>query len=190
MGTKPWKLKQFGVPLFIIVLGLALGWYVRLLSALAAVAVLAVAKHFGKFEARLAAIAFRIAVVFVASIGDSESQPRGGLLESAICVTSVWIAFALATKRDGARSSVTNLKPEELQPRDVMWQALVETFPGWMWTAYPDRTIEYSSPGIQSYLSRTSRFNKDIGQIYTSAVHPDDLEHHRRHWEEQLGCRR
>ena len=86
--------------------------------------------------------------------------------------------------RMSLREDERKIDPEALQRHNAAWRTLVETFPGWMWTAYPDGSIEYSSPVISSYLSGVGASKEDLRQLYTSAVHPDDHECHRRHWEE------
>jgi hypothetical protein len=57
--------------------------------------------------------------------------------------------------------------PEILQRSDAAWRTVVEPFPGWMWTAYPDGSIEYSNPVISSYLSGVRVSKEDLRRLYT-----------------------
>jgi hypothetical protein len=52
-----------------------------------------------------------------------------------------------------------------LEGRDAAWRSVVETFPGWMWTAFPDGSIEYASPGVSAYFSDARVSKEDLRQL-------------------------
>jgi PAS domain S-box-containing protein len=164
MNTSSRRLRHFGAPLLIVLLAATLGSFVQALGIVAVLFIVVLLKHFGKFEAQLAATTFTAVSAFFALVPHSQFKV-GGLLETALCVACVWITIAVASSRDSAEEAI---RRSERELREVL-----DTIPAIVWIALPDgsnvsvnrRWTEYAG------LSPT-------GLGWQAGVHPDDLERH------------
>jgi PAS domain S-box-containing protein len=105
--------------------------------------------------------------------------------------TYEWFAAVLHTQRDrnnkvfrvyGMHWNVNKQKNEEeqLRERNQTLQSISNLFPGHAWTALPNGSIEYLSPGLCEYTGIKEVHSYDI---FRAAIHPDDSQANDRYWD-------
>jgi PAS domain S-box-containing protein len=105
-----------------------------------------------------------------------------------------WFATLLHTQKD-SKSKVIGYfglqwnideekrREDEMRARDDVWGTVLKIFPGWVWVARPDGSIESASDGAQEY------FGNDLERAIADRlafVHPDDRESRAETWRNLL----
>ena len=105
--------------------------------------------------------------------------------------TYEWFAAVLHTQRDrsdrvfrvyGTHWNINKQKNEEeqLRQRNQTLQSISSLFPGHVWSALPNGSIEYLSPSLSEYTGIKDAHHCDL---FRAAIHPDDLEANDRYWD-------
>src|SRR5258708_21887222 len=164
MNTSSRRLRHFGAPLLSVLLAATLGSFVQAIGIVAVLFIVVLVKHFGKFEAQLAATTFTAVSAFFALAPHSQFKV-GGLLETALCVACVGITIAIASSRDSAEEAI---RRSERELREVL-----DTIPAMVWIALPDG----SNVSVNRRWTEYAGFSP-AGLGWQAGVHPDDLERH------------
>jgi PAS domain S-box-containing protein len=165
MNTSSRKLRQFGIPLLIMLLAATFGWFVQAIGVVAVVFIVILVKRFGKFEAQLAAATFTVVSALLALIPHSQFKVGGELLETALCIACVWITIAIARERDRDEEAI---RRSERELREV-----IDTIPAMVCIALPDGSVVSINRRWIEYVGLSP-----TGWGWQDAVHPDDLERH------------
>src|ERR1700740_1255591 len=128
MDTSSRKLRHFGASLLISLLAATLG-LVQAVGVAAVVFIMVLVRHFGKFEAQLAASTFTVVSALLALARHSQFKVDGGFLETALCIACVWITIAIANNHDSAEEAI---RRSERELREGM-----DTIPAMVWIALP-----------------------------------------------------
>jgi PAS domain S-box-containing protein len=105
--------------------------------------------------------------------------------------TYEWFAAMLHTQRDrhnkvsrvyGMHWNINQQKNEEerLREQNQTLQSVSNLFPGHAWTALPDGSVEYLSPGLCEYTGMKEVHSYDT---FRAAIHPDDSQANDRYWD-------
>jgi PAS domain-containing protein len=165
MNTSPRKLRHFGAVLLIILLAATLGWFVHAIGIVAVLFIVVLVKHFGKFEAQLAATIFTVVSALFPLAPHPQFKVDGRFPETALCVACVWITIAIASNRN---SDEEVIRQSEKELREVM-----DTIPAMLWIGRADGTNVSVNRRWTEYAGLSP-----TGMGWQATVHPDDLERH------------
>jgi PAS domain S-box-containing protein len=130
---------------------------------------------FGRRFGRLAA-GFASLGIAGAMLGSHQpSPPYGSISRCAVAIAAAWLCAELFSRRPRQPGSTARVKDRafdgQLRQRNQTLQSISNLFPGHVWTALPDGSIEYLSPGLCEYTGIKEARDCDF---FRAAMHPDD----------------
>jgi len=163
--------------------GLA-AWYSPLLDLPAIVGVVLLARFRGRVQSLIGAFSFSLLVLVSAIASPRFANSHTDLVQLVAAICAIWFCsfFASGSKANGSPP----LKSENpLRVQDNLWETVLKIFPGWMWIARPDGTLEFVSQGALEYSGFTPEKVLIEGLGFAS-VHPDDRQRRIDHWQKLL----
>jgi PAS domain S-box-containing protein len=163
--------------------GLA-AWYTPQLDPLAIAYVVLLGRFRGRVQALIGAFTFSLVALVSAVVGPSFAHPRADLVQFFAAICAIWLcAFFASGPTADASPPLKGENP--LRAQDNVWETILKIFPGWMWIARPDGTLEFVSQGALEYSGFTREKVLTEGLGFTS-VHPDDRQRRIDHWKRLL----
>ena len=106
------------------------------------------------------------------------------LVQLVASICEIWLcAFFAPGSKPGASPPLKWENP--LRAHDNVWETVLKIFPGWMWLARPDGTLEFVSQGALEYTGCTPEKVLTEGLGFAS-VHPDDRQRRIDRWKKLL----
>lgn len=162
--------------------GLA-AWYSPSLD-LAIVYVVVLARFRGRVQSLIAALSFSLLALVSVIVNPRFGHSPTDLFQLAAVICALWLCAFFAS---GAKADANpHLKWEKpLRAQDHVWETVLKIFPGWMWIARPDGTLEFVSQGALEYsgFSREKVLTEGLG---FASVHPNDRQRRVDHWKKLL----
>src|SRR5258708_6265184 len=142
------------------------------------------AHFFGRRFGRLAAGFASLGIAGVALASNHPPLASGSIARCAVAIAAAWLCAELVSRRPRQPGSMAGLKDEpfdeQLRQRNQTLQSISSLFPGHVWTASPDGSIEYLSPSISEYTGIEEARHCDS---FRTAIHPDDLHANDQYWD-------
>jgi PAS domain S-box-containing protein len=139
---------------------------------------------FGRSFGRLAAGFASLGTAGVMLVSNHLPLAFSSISRCAIAIAAVWLCAELVSRRPRQPSATARLNgdPFDEQPgrRTQALQNISNLLPGHMWTALPNGSIEYLSPGLCEYTGVKEACNYDS---FRMAIHPDDRQANDRYWD-------
>jgi PAS domain S-box-containing protein len=161
-----------------------LGWYSPRFDLGAIVGVVLVAKFRGRVQSVIGAFSFSLLALVSGTLGPRFVHAPADLAQFVAATCSIWLcAFFSSGTKPVATAPLKGKGPSYAV--DNVWKTVLKLFPGWMWIARPDGTLEFVSQGALEYSGFTNEKVLTEGLGFDS-VHPDDRQRRTEHWKKLL----
>jgi PAS domain S-box-containing protein len=184
MSLREWTKIRAGEAVLVGACGGALGWYGPQFDLAAIAGVVLLARFRGRVQSVVGALSFSLLALVSAIAGPRSPHALADLaqLMGAMCAISLCALFAAGIK---AAAAAPHGWRDPSPAGDNLWETLPKLFPGWMWIARPDGTLEFVSQSALEYSGFT--LEKVLTQgLGSEAVHPDDRQRRTEYWKNLL----
>ena len=184
MSLREWTKIPAGEAVLVGICGGALGWYGPQFDLAAIAGVVLLARFRVRVQSVVGALSFSLLALVSAMAGPRSPHVLADLAQLMGAMCAIWLCALFAAGIKAAAAAPPGWQ-DPSPAGDNLWKTFLKLFPGWMWIARPDGTLEFVSQGALDYSGFT--LEKVLTQgLGSEAVHPDDRQRRTEYWKNLL----
>ena len=183
MNFRDWIRIPISDAVLIVASGGVLGWYSPRFDLGAIAGVVLLARFRGRVQSVVGAFSFSLLALVSGTVGPRFAHAPAEFAHLAAATCAIWLCAFLSSSTKPVATAP--LKGESPSYTANVWKTFLKLFPGWMWIARPDGTLEFVSQGALEYSGFTNEKVLTEGLGFDS-VHPDDRQRRTEHWKKLL----
>jgi PAS domain S-box-containing protein len=184
MSLREWTKIPAGEAVLVGACGGALGWYGPQFDLAAIAGVVLLARFRARVQSVVGALSFSLLALVSAMAGPRSPHALADLAQLMGAMCAIWLCALFAAGIKAAAAAPPGWQ-DPSPAGDNLWETLLKLFPGWMWIARPDGTLEFVSQSALEYSGFT--LEKVLTQgLGSEAVHPDDRQRRTEYWKNLL----
>ena len=184
MSLREWTKIPAGEAVLVGACGGGLGWYGPQFDLAAIAGVVLLARFRARVQSVVGALSFSLLARVSAMAGPRSPHALADLAQLMGAMCAIWLCALFAAGIKAAAAAPPGWQ-DPSPAGDNLWETLLKLFPGWMWIARPDGTLEFVSQSALEYSGFT--LEKVLTQgLGSEAVHPDDRQRRTEYWKNLL----